>query len=65
MSFPSRLKIGLLVTAATLIVCALGVRAELHSAQNSVAEHRLQKQHAQPAIASIAATHEEQVPPGP
>jgi hypothetical protein len=60
MSFPLRLQIGLLVTAATLIVCSLGVRAELKMAQNSIAEHRLQKQLAQPAAASIAATYDEQ-----
>jgi hypothetical protein len=59
MSFPLRLQIGILVTAATLIVCALGVRAELKSAKNSDAEHRLQQ--AAPEVArSIAATREEQ-----
>jgi len=42
MSFPSRLQIGILVTAATLIICSLGVRAELKKTQSSVAEHRLQ-----------------------
>jgi hypothetical protein len=60
MSIPSRLQIGILVTAATLLVCSLGVRAELKSAQNSIAEHRLQTHHAQPATASIVATYDEQ-----
>lgn len=66
MSIPSRLEIGVLVTAATLIICSLGVRAELRSAQDSIAEHRLETQHAQgatpaiAAIAAIAATHDEQ-----
>jgi hypothetical protein len=39
--------------------CSPGVRAELKSAQNSIAEHRLQTQHAQPTAASIAAAHEQ------
>jgi hypothetical protein len=60
MSTPSRLQIGILVTAATLIVCSLGVRAELKSAQDSIGEHRLQTQRAQPATPSIAATHDGQ-----
>jgi hypothetical protein len=60
MSIPSRLQIGIFVAAATLIVCSLGVRAELKSAQNTIAEHRPQTQHAQPATASIVATHDEQ-----
>jgi hypothetical protein len=60
MSFPSRLQIGILVTAATLIVCSLGVRAELKSARNSIAEHRFQTQHAQPSAASIAAVRDAQ-----
>lgn len=60
MSFPSRLGIPLLVTAATLIVCALGVRPELNSAQNSIAEHRLQTQHVQRAAASIGTARDEQ-----
>jgi hypothetical protein len=58
MSFPSRLQIGLLVSAATLIVCSLGVRAELKSAQNSIAEHRLQAPHAPEVARSIVATRE-------
>jgi hypothetical protein len=60
MSFPSRLQIGILVTAATFIVCTLGVRAELKTAKNSIAEHRLQAQRAQQAARSIAAKREEQ-----
>jgi hypothetical protein len=48
MSFPSRLQVGILVTAATLIVCTLGVRAELKTAKNSIAEHRLQTPPAPP-----------------
>jgi hypothetical protein len=43
-----------LATAATLIVCSLGVRAELKIAKDSIAEHRLQTQHAQQAAASIS-----------
>jgi hypothetical protein len=59
MSFSSRLQIGILVTAATLIVCSLGVRAELRSAKNSIAEHRLQQP--APEIArSLAAMREAQ-----
>jgi hypothetical protein len=67
MSSPSRLQIGILVTAATLIVCSLGVRAELKMSEASIAAHRLQTQHAQPAAPSIAATHDEQAlnPPPP
>jgi uncharacterized membrane-anchored protein len=53
---PSRLQIGILVAAATLIVCSLGVRAELKSAQHSIAEHRLQTQHAQQAASSSPAS---------
>jgi hypothetical protein len=59
MSFPTRLQIGILVTAVTLIVCSLGVHAELKSAHDSIAEHRFQAQPAQPAAVSIAATHEQ------
>ncbi len=36
MSFPSRLQIGILVTATTLIVCSLGVRAELKMSEASI-----------------------------
>ena len=54
MSFPSRLQIGILVTAVTLIVCSLGVRAELKSAKNSIAEHRLQRQPAPEVARSLA-----------
>jgi hypothetical protein len=60
MSFPLRLGIPILVTAATLIICTLGVRAELKMAKDSIAEHRLQAQHAQRAPASIAAARDEQ-----
>jgi hypothetical protein len=60
MSFPSRLQIGILVSAVTLIVCSLGVRAELKSAKNSIAEHRLQRQPAPEAARSLAAMREEQ-----
>jgi hypothetical protein len=49
-----------LVTAVTLIVCSLGVRAELKSAQNSIAEHRLQAPHAPEVARSIVATREAQ-----
>jgi hypothetical protein len=60
MSFPLRLGIPILVAAATLIICTLGVRAELKMAKNSIAEHRLQAQHAPRAPASIAADRDEQ-----
>jgi hypothetical protein len=59
MSLPTRLQIGILVTAVTLIVCSLGVRAELKSARNSIAEHRLQ-QPAPEVARSLAAVREEQ-----
>jgi hypothetical protein len=41
MSFPPRIAIALLVTAITGMVCFLGVRSELKSAENLSAEHRL------------------------
>jgi hypothetical protein len=63
MSFPSRLQIGILVSAATLIVCSLGVRAELKTSESSIAAHRLETLHAQQAAASIAATHEQSLDP--
>jgi hypothetical protein len=59
MSAPSRLQIGLLVTAATLIVCFLGVRAELNAAQDSIAEHRLRAQPAPEVARPIATTRDE------
>jgi hypothetical protein len=66
MSNPSRLQIGILVTTATLIVCALGVRAELKAAKNSIAERRrLQTQPSPGAARSIGAKHEEQGPNPP
>ena len=40
---------------ATVIVCSLGVRAELKMSEASIAAHRLQTQHAQPPAPSIAA----------
>lgn len=60
MSHPSRLQIGILVAAATLIVCSLGVRAELKVSENSIAVHRLQWQRAQQPARSVAATRDEQ-----
>jgi hypothetical protein len=59
MSFPTRLQIGIFVTAATLIVCSVGVRAELKSARNSIAEHRLQ-QPAPEVARTLAPMREEQ-----
>jgi hypothetical protein len=59
-SFPSQLQIGILVTAATLIVCSLGVRTELKTAEHSIAEHRLQRQPAPEVARSIAGTREQQ-----
>jgi hypothetical protein len=60
MSFPSRLQVGILVTAATLIICTLGVRAELKMSEASIAAHRLQTQRAQQAARSIVAAREPQ-----
>jgi hypothetical protein len=64
MRFSSRLTVGILITAVTLIVCSLGVRAELKIAQNSAADRR-----AQPApepVRTIAVAQGEQpsnIPP--
>jgi hypothetical protein len=60
MSPPSRLQIGILITAATLIVCSLGVRSELKMSEASTAAHRLQSQRAQQPARSVAATRDEQ-----
>lgn len=60
MFFPSRLQIGILVTAATLIVCSLGVRAELKISEASSAAHRLHSQRAQRPDRSVATTRDEQ-----
>jgi hypothetical protein len=58
MSLPSRLQIGILVTAATLVVCFLGVRAELKSADSSIAEHRLRAQPVRQAARSNTAARD-------
>jgi hypothetical protein len=58
----SRLTVGILITVATLIVCSLGVRAELKIAQNSVAERGTPPE----SVRTIAVTHDEQpanIPP--
>jgi hypothetical protein len=60
MSFPSRLGIPILVTSATLIVCSLGMRAELRMSQASIAAHRLQTQHGQQTARSIEAMRQEE-----
>jgi hypothetical protein len=60
MSLPSRKTVAVLISLATLTVCALGIRAELNTAKNSIAEHRLQTHPAQPADPSVAAAHEGQ-----
>ena len=60
MPSPSRLQIGILVTAATLIVCSLGVRAELKMSEASNATDRLQSRRAQQPPRSVAATPDEQ-----
>jgi hypothetical protein len=65
MYFPSRLQIAILVTAATLIVCSLGVRSELKMSQASIAAHRLQSQRAQPSARSVAATRDAPAPNAP
>jgi len=60
MSFPSPLQIGILVTAATLIVCSLGMRAELKMSDASIAAHRLQSQRAQQPAPAVAVARDEQ-----
>jgi hypothetical protein len=65
MRFPSRITVAALVTVATLIVCFLGVRAELKSAENSIAAHRLRAQPAQQAARLDTATRDEQRPVAP
>jgi hypothetical protein len=60
MSPPSRLQIGLLVTAATLVVCSLGVRAELKTAAHSIARHRAPTPPPPEVARSIAGVREEQ-----
>jgi hypothetical protein len=60
MSLPSRLQTGILVTAATLVVCSLGVRAELKTAEHSIAQHRVPALTPPEVARSIAALREEQ-----
>jgi hypothetical protein len=60
MSLFSRLQIGILVTAATLAVCSLGVRAELRTAEHSIAQHRVPTPPPPEVARSIAALREEQ-----
>jgi hypothetical protein len=48
MSFPSRLQIRIPVTATTLIVCSLGVRAKLKMSEASITAHRVQTRHQPP-----------------
>jgi hypothetical protein len=60
MSFPPRLQIGILVTAVTLIVCSLGVHAELKMSEAWNAAQRLQSQPAQQPARAVAATRDEQ-----
>ena len=62
MSFPSRLRIPILVTAATLFVCVIGVRTELKIAEASIAAHRLQTQYAQRTAPSVAVAVDQQAP---
>jgi hypothetical protein len=64
MRFPSPTQVAVLITVATLIVCSLGVRAELKTAKNSIAEHRLRTHPAQQAAPSVAVTHDEHGPDG-
>jgi hypothetical protein len=49
MSFPLRLQIPILVTSATLVVCALSVRSERKMSEASIAAHRIQT-HEDPAF---------------
>ena len=58
MRSPSRLTIALLVTVATLVVCSLGVRAELKTAKNSIAE-RSRTPPAQQSAEAVAASRDE------
>jgi hypothetical protein len=60
MSLPSQKTIAVLFSIATLIACALGIRAELNTAKNSIAEHRRQTHPAQHTDPSKAAAHEPQ-----
>ena len=58
MRSPSRLTVAILVTVATLIVCSIGVRAELKTAKNSIAD-RSRAQPAQQPAAAVAAARDE------
>jgi len=60
MRLTSRTAFPLLVAVVTLVVCSLGVHAELRTARNSIAEHRLQGRLAQ--LGSKTSTHAEQPP---
>ena len=47
MASSSRVQVGVLVTAITLLVCSLGVRHELKVTKDSIAAHRPQTQRAE------------------
>jgi hypothetical protein len=53
MASSSRIQVGVLVTAVTLLVCSLGVRHELNSAKEPIAAHRLQTQRAHAVARSL------------
>jgi hypothetical protein len=53
MSSSSRIQVGVLVTAITLLVCSLGVRHELNVAKDSIAAHRLQTERAHAVARSL------------
>jgi hypothetical protein len=63
MRSPSRLTVGILITVATLIVCSLGVRAELKIGQNSGAAHGPRTELAQDPIRANAVTRDLNNPP--
>jgi hypothetical protein len=60
MASSSRLQVGVLVTAITLLVCALGVRHELKVTKDSIAAHRPQTQRADAVARSLNVGRDEQ-----
>jgi hypothetical protein len=53
MASSSRVQVGVLVTAITLLVCSLGVRHELKVTKDSIAAHRPQMQRADAVARSL------------
>jgi hypothetical protein len=60
MASPSRVQIGVLVTAITLLVCSLGVRHELKVTKDSIAAHRPRTQRADAVARSLNVGRDEQ-----